>query len=64
LAIEFDLSRKSFDKEIADFVDVEIAIRQIVLYDKHNYRDRRFRAQLACIFLLIAEDGGRLGAPA
>jgi hypothetical protein len=43
-------------------MDVEIAIRYIILYDKHEYNDRRYRAQLVCIFLLIAEDGGRLGA--
>jgi hypothetical protein len=62
LAKEFDLKHGHQDKEVADFIDIEIVLRYIILYDKHEYNDRRFRAQLVCIFLLIAEDGGRLGA--
>jgi len=59
---EFGLQHVSHDKEVADFADIEIVIRYIILYDKHKYHDRRYRAQLVCVFLLVSEDGGRLGA--
>jgi len=51
-----------YDKEFADWEDVKILIRHLLLYDEHRYLNNRLRAQLICVTLLVADDGERIGA--
>lgn len=56
------LEQAQYEKNFADWEDVKIAIRYSILDDPHCYHDNRLQVQLILIFLLVAEDGGRLGA--
>ncbi|KAE8441678.1 hypothetical protein EG329_004550 [Mollisiaceae sp. DMI_Dod_QoI] len=62
LAEELGLQNLEQDKEYADWEDIKIAIRYIIAEDAHVYNDSRFRVQIVCVFLLIAENGERIGA--
>ena len=64
LKIELNLQNKEREKEFADWEDIKIVLHHIIVEDPHIYHHPRFRAQLVCIFLLIADDGERLGAVA
>lgn len=59
---ELQLQDKEREKAIADWVDIEIAMEYLILRDNHNYYNNRYRIQLGCIFLLIADAGERIGA--
>jgi hypothetical protein len=39
-----------------------MALRYIITKDEHRYKHERFCGQIALLFLLIADDGERLGA--
>ncbi len=60
--MEAGIEDTAFEKEYADWKDVEIAIRSLLLHDGHCYRNNRLRAQIICILLLVADDGERIGA--
>ena len=60
--MEASIEDTAFEKEYADWKDVEIAIRSLLLHDGHRYRNNRLRAQIICILLLVADDGERIGA--
>ncbi|PMD22695.1 hypothetical protein NA56DRAFT_570330, partial [Hyaloscypha hepaticicola] len=62
LAVEAGIEDTAFEKEYADWKDVEIAIQSLLLHDGHRYRNNRLRAQIICILLLVADDGERIGA--
>jgi hypothetical protein len=62
LVEELGIEDIAYEKEFADWKDVEIAIRHVLLYDDHRYRNNRLRAQIICILLLVADDGERIGA--
>lgn len=51
-----------YPKEYADWEDVEIILRYIILEDSHAYRTKRFPAQLMCFLLLTSDHGERPGA--
>jgi hypothetical protein len=53
---------KQYVKEFADWEDVKEMIEFIIVDDLHCYHDRRFVAQIIFIFLLVADNGERIGA--
>ncbi|KUJ13178.1 uncharacterized protein LY89DRAFT_737161 [Mollisia scopiformis] len=62
VAEELGLQDQEMPKGYADWEDIKIVIRYIIAEDAHVYIDKRFRAQIVCIILLVAENGERLGA--
>ncbi|EDN95920.1 predicted protein [Sclerotinia sclerotiorum 1980 UF-70] len=62
LAKELGLEDAEYDKECTDWIDIEIMILYLTVQDEHEYRCNRYRMQLGCIFMLIADDGERIGA--
>ncbi|KAJ8067012.1 hypothetical protein OCU04_004392 [Sclerotinia nivalis] len=62
LAKELGLEDAEYDKECTDWIDIEIMILYLTVQDEHEYRCNRYRIQLGCIFMLIADDGERIGA--
>ena len=46
----------------ADWEDIKIVLRYIIVEDPHINKNNRFRAQLVVIHLLIADNGERPGA--
>ncbi|KAJ8067038.1 hypothetical protein OCU04_004418 [Sclerotinia nivalis] len=62
LAKELGLEDAQYDKECTDWIDIEIMILYLTLQDEHEYRCNCYRIQLGCIFILIADDGKRIGA--
>jgi hypothetical protein len=60
--VEAEIKDKAFEKEYADWEDVKIAIRYLLLHDGHRYRNNRLRAQAIFILLLVADNGERIGA--
>ena len=57
-----DLSDAEYDKEFTDWQDIKIIIRYLLAEDTHRYHNSRYRAQILWIFLIIADDGERIGA--
>ncbi|KAF7907230.1 uncharacterized protein EAF01_004817 [Botrytis porri] len=58
---ELQLQDKEREKAIADWADIENAVEYLILRDSHEYYNNRYRIQLECIFLLIADAGERIG---
>jgi hypothetical protein len=59
---QLDLQDAEYEKEFADWKDIEIIIHYLLVEDTHQYHENRFRAQILWIFLIIADDGERIGA--
>ncbi|CAG8976161.1 hypothetical protein HYALB_00010031 [Hymenoscyphus albidus] len=59
---ELSLSDSQYDKGFADWEDIKIIIKHGLAYDEHQYHDERHRLQLVFLFLLISDDGERIGA--
>jgi hypothetical protein len=62
LAKRLGLSDAEYEKECCDWKDIEIIIRYLIEEDPHKYRDNRYRAQMLWLFLIISDDGERIGA--
>ncbi|KAH8685860.1 hypothetical protein BGZ60DRAFT_523134 [Tricladium varicosporioides] len=59
---ELGIQDAEYEKAYTDWEDTKLVIRYIIECDKHRWSFERQRLQLVWLFLLVADNGERLGA--